>query len=349
MCSARKLTSVLIVASAILSGSVVYASSIALNTFVSAANIGAVMGSSATIGFAFAGNKFVGSVQRDGTNVLFQTDLNGGNVAQFAPTVSLAGTPSAEHFVTSSLGLGGFPSRDIYVASANGIVHITNNGASSNSFVSGLTGTVRGILFDAVGTFGGDMLVTTNAGSVYRINSAGTPTQIASTGEDTEGLDIAVSGPFAGDLIVASEGSGNIRAINPATGLIATPLATVSGAEELTFVPLNLGASGNPVEGFYGANYPVDIQKADASSFAGLQGDIIVTGEFTHLVTDLHFDGAKYVAIPFGNFPSQPEDGIFVTAAIVNPGPSVPEPSTLALLGCGLASLALIRRRRGGV
>jgi hypothetical protein len=352
MCYARRLTSVLVVGSVLLAGSVVSAASISLSTFVTAANISAAVGSSATIGFAYAGNKFVGSVQRDGTNVLFQTDLNGGSVAPFAPTVSLAATASSEHFVSSSLGLGGFPSRDIYVASGNGVVHITNDGASSNSFVpsgaTGLNGTVRGILFDAVGTFGGDMLVTTTSGSVYRVNSAGVVTLIASTGEDTEGLDVAPAGtPFAGDLIVASEGSGNIRAINPTTGLIATPIANVSGAEELDFVPLNLGASGNPVEGFYGANYAVDIQKAGVSSFTGLQGDIIVTGEFTHLVTDLHFNGSVYVNNAFGNFPSQPEDGIFVTATIVNPIPTVPEPSALILLGGGLASFVLIRRLRG--
>ena len=33
------------------------------------------------------------------------------------------------------------------------------------------------------------------------------------------------------------------------------------------FVPLNLGSSGTPVEGFYSANYPVNVIKADASQF----------------------------------------------------------------------------------
>ena len=289
-----------------------------------------------TIGFAFAGNKFVGSVQRDGTGALYSTDLNGGNVQVFAPTVSLAANPSSEHFLTSSLGLGGFPSRDIYVASANGIVHITNDGGSSDVFVSGLSGAVRGILFDSVGSFGHDMLVTTILGNVYRIKSDGSTQLLAAVGEDTEGLDIAPPGfgAFGGQLVVASEGSGRLRAIT--TGGVVTDLSatfgfTIPGAEELTFVPLNLGASGNPVEGFYGANYTPNVVKADASQFAGFQGDAIVTSETTGHVFRVHWNGSTFVVTDVGQFPNQPEDGIFVTAAIINPRPG-PAPETIPTL-----------------
>ncbi len=315
------------------------------STFVNGNDILSVMGTQATIGFAYAGDKFIGSVQRDGTNVLFQTNLTGGSVAQFAPTVSLLGTASSEHFVTASLGLGGFPNRDIYVASGSGIVHITHDGTSSDNFVTGLNGTVRGNPFrcsrniwppDAnhydVGKYlSGEQRGCSNADRIDR--------------RGRRGLDIAVSGPHSGSLIVASEGSGNIRAIDPTTHAV-TIIANVPSAEELTFIPLDLNIS-DPVEGFYGANYAVDIQKGDASLFTSNLGDIIVTGETTHNVNLLHYNPATmiYETTVLGTFPNQPEDGIFVTSAIVR-GADVPEPATLAVFGFGILGAGYLRRRK---
>ncbi len=168
-----------------------------------------------TVGFAYAGNKFVGSIYVNGTGSLYSTDLAGGNAQPFAPSVSLTGTSSAEHFVSASFGLGGFPNGDIYAANGSSITHITNNGASSNIFVSGLGGEVRGITFDQVGTFANDMLVTTTAGNVYKVTSSASASLLANVGEDVEGLDVAPLGnnfaTFDGQLIVASEGSGMLR------------------------------------------------------------------------------------------------------------------------------------------
>jgi hypothetical protein len=108
----------------------------------------------------------------------------------------------------------------------------------------------------------------------------------------------------------------------------------------VSFVPLNLGASGNPIEGFYVANYPTDIQSAMASEFAGLQGDAIVTEEIAggpSPLIDVHFDSGTgdFSFTQIGDLPDQSEDGIFVTAARIAPFVPVPEPASLALLATG--------------
>ncbi|MGC4056165.1 MAG: PEP-CTERM sorting domain-containing protein [Paludibaculum sp.] len=126
-------------------------------------------------------------------------------------------------------------------------------------------------------------------------------------------------------------------------------VANVPSAEMLHFVPTTF--SGNPVEGFYGANYTPNVIKADHSQFSGLLGDIIVTGEITHAVTALHWNGAGFDSSNVGSFPNQPEDGIFVTERIVNPGNPTPEPTTYGLMGLGLVALCLVstvRRNRPG-
>jgi hypothetical protein len=189
------------------------------------------------------------------------------------------------------------------------------------------------------------MLVTTDQGFVYTVSSAGVATQIASTLEDTEGLDVApltggTWGSMNGWLFVASEGSGNIRAIKPVS-FAMTVVANVPSAEELDFVPLNLGASGNPLEGLYGANYSVNVLHAGASEFAGMQGSIIVTSELVPHSISLVTPGGG--VSPVGSFPNQPEDGLFVTAAMIQ-ADNGPEPATLGLLGVG--SLLMVGRRR---
>jgi hypothetical protein len=338
------------------------AATVTFNTFVSAGDIAAVEGQTQTIGFNYAGNKFVGSVYFGATNLqLYQTDLTGHNVQLFGSPLP---DGSGEPVLAGSLGLGGFVKDDVYASGADAnIYHYANAGGAPNLFATLPAGTVtRQIFFDPSGNFGGDMLVTTTSGNIYRVNSAGVVTPLANVGEDAEGMDIASSnyGPFAGDLLVASEQSGSIRAVSN-TGVVTTLALRDSGgtpvnifeAETVSVVPLNFGQSGNPLEGFYVANFPIDIQKAgNVSDFTPYLGDAIVTSEESSnsQVWDLAYDSTTntFVVTQIGNMPGQSEDGIFVTAErIVLTGGGAPEPTTWAmmLVGIGLVGFWLRRRR----
>ena len=334
--------------------------SVIFNTFVSASAITTVEGQDNTIAFNYAGNKFVGSVYFGANNAqLYSTDLNGSNVQKFGTPIPAA---SGEVVLAASLGKGGFGVGDIYTGSeANGnIYRYGNAGGSASLFAMLPTGHPRQIFFDPGSSFGGTMIVTTNVGDIYEVSSAGAVTLLASVGEDTEGMDIASSnyGQYAGQLLVASENSGKLRAISP--GGVVTVLdirngsnvaTTVPLAETVSVVPLNLGVSGNPLEGFYVANYPVDVQKANADQFLSYKGDAIVTSEDSAnaRLWDLLYNGDllnTFTLTLIGNMPNQSEDGIFVTAERIADVTPAPEPATIAMLGLGLGAFHLLRRRR---
>lgn len=331
------------------------AASIDFTTFVPSSSIGSVEGgNTSTIAFNYAGNKFVGSVYFD--NQLYSTSLTGGSVTTFGAPLPESSSSVAEVVVAASLGQAGFASGDVYAGSgADGKIYQFNNDGSSQSLFATLPGTagqVRQIFFDPGSSFGGDMLVTTTSGNVYKVNSSGVVTLVASVGEDTEGMDIATSawGSFAGDLLVGSENSGTIRLISP-TGVVTVvgSVGAFPGAETVSFVPLNLNAS-DPLQGFYVANYATNVQFASASNFTGLLGDAVVTDEFGgSTMWDVHYNGSTFTTTQFtftGNRISQFEDGIFVTAGREVIGS--PEPSSLLLVGSILLFFGLryILRRK---
>ena len=318
------------------------------STFVNGSDIAAAEGGNqSTIAFNYTGTGFVGSVYfGPNNNQLYSTNLSGGNVQQYGQPIPGF---SGEVVVGVGLGQAGFAKGAVYAGNGSGnqIYFVPSGGAPTLFGTTGVSENIRQIFFDPGSTFGGKMLVTTNAGNIWSFDSSGNPTLIANIGADTEGMDIASSafGPYAGDLLVASEGTGEIHAVTPG-GSVLLVASGLSEAETVSTVPLNLGVSGNPLEGFYVANYPVDIQKAAADQFDGLQGDVIVTGEFgsNSPLTDLHWDGSAIVETLVGNMPNQSEDGIFVTAQRIQEV-GTPEPSTWAMMLLGFAGVGFVSYR----
>ena len=92
----------------------------------------------------------------------------------------------------------------------------------------------------------------------------------------------------------------------------------------------------------------VNVIKADASEFSSYLGDAVITDETNHNMYHIFWDssaGAFSTSI-IGTFPNQPEDGIFLTTAILTP---VPEPETYAMFMAGLGLMGFIARRRKNV
>jgi len=252
--------------------------------------------------------------------------------------------------VSSSLDIGGYGPRDVFAGSegVGSVYRFAHDGSSQGLFASGLVGGVRSIAFDPYGLYGNNMIVATHSGNIYKVSNTGVATLLAAVGADTEGLSFAPQafGPYAaGTLFVASEGLGAFLAVSPA-GTVTTVVSGISVPEMVSFVPLNLGSSGNPVEGFYAASFPSNIQKAGAGDFAAYKGDAIITGEGTGQVLDIRWDAGSgsFVTTNVATFPGQAEDGIFVTADIIGP-PPVPEPETWALMLIGLGALGMASRR----
>jgi PEP-CTERM motif-containing protein len=334
---------------------------VTFSPFVASGDIASAVGQTNTIGFTYAGNKFVGSVYFGANNLqLFSTDLTGHNVQAFGSPLP---NGSGEVVLAGSLGQGGFASGDIYASGANtNIYHYGNGGGAPSLFATlpGEAGQSRQIFFDPGSTFGGDMIVTTTSGRIYTVDNVGTVNQLANLGADTEGMDIASSayGQYAGQLLVVSEGTGQVHAITSG-GAVSTLLDAshnpifVSVGETLSVVPLNFGQSGDPLEGFYVADYPVDIQKAGiVSQFQPYLGDAILTSEFgvNSTLWDLSYNGDAantFNLTSIGTMPFQSEDGIFVTAQrIVDTGGGVPEPGAWAMMILGFGAVGSVLRRR---
>jgi hypothetical protein len=306
-------------------------------------------GNASPIGFTYAGDEFVGTGGYASSNLLYSTNLTGGNISLFGAVPNASG----EVVLSASPDGSAFGSNDIFSGSqANGqIWKFAHNGGAPTLFSTVSLGDVRGISFDPTGLYGGNMIVTTTAGGIYEINSAGTATLLANLGTDTEGIGFATQqfGTYAaGTMFTSSENSDLVNAISP-TGVV-TAVFSIDEAESISFVPANIASESNPLEGFYGVNYPYDIDFAAASQFDAYAGDVIVTSEIAGAnpnIFAISLDSNDIATITGIGSMWQPEDSIFVTQESVVIHGGVPDGgSTAVLLLAGVVSLGVLSRRR---
>jgi hypothetical protein len=307
-------------------------------------------GNASPIGITYAGDEFVGTGGYASSNLLYRTDLSGHNISTFGAVPGAGG----ELVLAASPNGSAYGSNDIFSGSqANGqIYQFGHNGGSATLFatIPNGTGVVRGISFDTTGRYGHNMIVTTNAGFVFEVGSGGQVTQLASLGTDTEGIGFTTQqfGTYVtGTLFTTSENSDLVNAISP-TGTV-TPVFSIGEAESISFVPADIASESNPVEGFYGVNYPDDVLFAPSEQFDQYAGDVIVTseagGQFN--IWAISLDGSDHATITGIGTMVQPEDSIFVTQQTVDTHGSVPDGgNTAAMLLAGMSALGALAYRR---
>ncbi|MFN8424307.1 MAG: vWA domain-containing protein [Anaerolineae bacterium] len=189
----------------------------------------------------------------------------------------------------------------------------------------GESGLLRGSLFqDRYCVFGGDLIVVTTTGGIWRVTSAGDQTRVANLGAHLEGLttvpnDPSLYGPWAGKILMGAEEQGRIYTA-AADGTIASFQLGLT-VEDLDIVP--------PDASFYGVDFQGKrIVTAGPEQWSDKVGDMIAAEENGQL-WDVRWDAAasEFIKVQLAKV-GQWEHVTFSTARIITRAPSpTPEPS----------------------
>jgi hypothetical protein len=269
-----------------------------------------------------------------------------GNFALINPDGSLAAYSAAAGYLdevkiaTARNALGGFVPGDLF--GSNGVaggtlglgtelVRVSPGGAPvANPWVilPGEPGLIRGGLHvDRTGLYGGDLIVVSTAGNIWRVNSLGVPTLLASLpGVHLEGVitvpnNPGLYGPWAGQILVGAEGLAGFYTCDALGNTAFYQAFDVNGnavaPEDIEIVP--------PCENFYGANYSTQIMGAHSSQFASMVGDIVAAQEFPGILWRVQWTGAGFLATQLAAV-SQWEHITFSPAPIgpIPPGDNIP-------------------------
>jgi len=155
---------------------------------------------------------------------------------------------------------------------------------------------VRSIAFDLYGNYGGDMIVATQVGRIYRVNSAGVATQIANLGVDTEGMDFAPQA-FRSDR--RGDPRRAVRGRRPRPGDHPDRYGhglgvTFSTPEMLSFVPLDFAETLDPLAGFLRSAVPTRSSSLLRATSHRSAGQAVITEELTHDLYSISWNGTQF-------------------------------------------------------
>ena len=191
---------------------------------------------------------------------------------------------------------GGFQPGELFTGNgvAGAVARISADGAAvQNPWVAlpGETGHVSGLHVDRTGAFGGDLMVVTTTGGVWRVNSAAVPTRVAALNTPLAGVvvvpdDAEKYGPWAGRALVGAKAQGSVYALDSQGQ--ADSLQVGLNPQDIDIVPAH--------ENFFAVDSASrKLLGAAEGAFAGIIGDILITQESPGLVSGVRWNGTEFV------------------------------------------------------
>ena len=211
-------------------------------------------------------------------------------VSGFTDEIKIASVRSGPH-------QGGFTVGELFTGTGIGgeIARISPDGLTvQNPWVTlpeEPGGLLRGGLFqDRYGVFGGDLIVVTYTGNVWRVTSWGEATKVAGLGVQLEGVTTVPNepvqyGPWAGKIVTGRVGFSSLYAIDASGPVEEFNLGFVD-IEDIDIIPVG--------EDFFGVDYAsATIWGAPSAKFAGMEGGFLVAQEAGGGLWYVHWDNAS--------------------------------------------------------
>jgi hypothetical protein len=219
------------------------------------------------------------------------------------------------------LSRGGFVSGETFTTTGvpGAIARLNSSGATvQNPWVilpneNGITG----LYIDRTGVYGGDLIVVTDIGGVWRVNVNAEATKLASLNTTLAGVSTVPDdpdryGPWAGKILAGAKDLSSVYAID-ALGQ-ATPLQLAIKPQDIDIVPAQ--------ENFFAVDPAASkIWGASDGAFAGVIGDILVTQQSPGVIQRLRWNGVEFEASQLASA-TEFKQAAFAPAGI-NPIPAV--------------------------
>jgi len=240
-------------------------------------------------------NQVVMSVYTGTGGVPHNFELVSGDGKTRTPFSTISGLTDEVKIATVRDRRGGFAPGELFVGTgAKGVVaRISADGSTiQNPWVTlpDEEGLLRGSLHvDRTGVWGGDLIVVTTTGGVWRVNSAGDADHLANVGTHLEGVTTVPNeekyGPWAGKILAGAEEQGTIYAVDR---------DGYSDFPELEIEPEDIDLIA-PNENFYGVDFGGQtLWGATPDQFASMVGDVLITQEEPGILWHVRWNGTEF-------------------------------------------------------